>query len=411
MATRRKQVMAVVSTSTGTQIGLWPNIKLRGFTKQINAGPSECVILIDEMFEYTGGDLQLGNEVEVRIADADSTNQTAGSSAVGLSQSGTRTVFRGYISLIENIVEGQKEEILVHLLGYYTFLGTDYLKSAAATTLYSHGSNGLTTASGSQSAADIGLMARTVIDRFRAEVSTKVFYQTAQVPNTSTTATYRFEQATYKDALEKLRSLAPAGTFYYIDETGRFTFGQKASSPTHTFVFGRHFSSVYVERSLEKVRNVLLLWNGEPVSGNEIYKGYTNTPSITKYGRRAAALVDYGIDNSNGADLIGAKFIADFKDPEVRVICTIIDNNVGDGKGYDIETIQPGDTCRFVGFSTGLTDVFYDNMLITAVYYTLEQVEIEVEVAKTRLIDFQERQGKHIADIQSGGQSIPESYT
>ena len=84
---------------------------------------------------------------------------------------------------------------------------------------------------------------------------------------------------------------------------------------------------------------------------------------------------------------------------------------MGDGKGYDIETIQPGDTCRFVGFSTGLTDVLYDNMLITAVHYTLEQVEIEVEVAKTRLVDFQERQGKHIADIQSGGQSIPESYT
>ena len=108
----------------------------------MNAGPSECVILIDEMFEYTGVDLQLGNEVEVRIADADSTSQTAGSSAVGMSQSGTRTVFRGYISLIENNVEGQKEESRCASPWLLYPLGTDYLKSSAATTLYSHSRTG-----------------------------------------------------------------------------------------------------------------------------------------------------------------------------------------------------------------------------------------------------------------------------
>ncbi len=79
--------------------------------------------------------------------------------------------------------------------------------------------------------------------------------------------------------------------------------------------------------------------------------------------------------------------------------------------GTDIEDIHPGDTCRFLGFSSNLSDIFRDNMLITRVSYTLDSVEIEVELNKSGLLDVQARQGRAISDIGNGGLGIPESYT
>jgi hypothetical protein len=160
---------------------------------------------------------------------------------------------------------------------------------------------------------------------------------------------------------------------------------------------------------MEKVRNFLLVWNGENGAA-KVYKHYENDDSITQYGRRSEASNDYGIDDVDAADLIGIKFLAENGQPEVKVNCSIIDNN-GSDKGYDIESIQPGDTCSFYGFANGLAETFRDNMLITKVVYSLDKVDIEVEAIKSGLLDFQDQQGKEINDIGTGGLQIPETYT
>ena len=157
-----------------------------------------------------------------------------------------RIVYKGYISLIERAVSGTSESVTVHLLGYYTRLALDVLKNSAQTTLYSHNTTGLTTTSGSMAAADIGLMVRAVIDRYRAETTDpKIFYVgTTDIPNTGTTATYAFEQKTYREALDKLKDMAPADVYWYVNEAGRLTFKAIPSTPTHTFIFGKHFSAL-----------------------------------------------------------------------------------------------------------------------------------------------------------------------
>ena len=65
------------------------------------------------------------------------------------------------------------------------------------------------------------------------------------------------------------------------------------------------------------------------------------------------ATLSYAEAYTDAADLLGSKFLAESKQPDIKVTCTIIDN--ADGvKGYDIESIQPGETCRFVGYGSGL---------------------------------------------------------
>lgn len=405
MAVYKKTIFGRVSLASGQFAAIWSNIGFDSFTKELNSGLGECVVTLDVNFDYDENDLAVGNDIELWISDCDTTDgvgETDGFNA--------RMVFKGYTSLIERDASGTTESVKVHILGYNTLLAIDILKNGSQTTLYSNTSAGLTVTSGSQGAADIGLMMRAVIDRFRAETSTKIWYRDSvyDVPNTGNTASYTFEQKTYRQALDYLKSLAPANVYWYIDELGKLTFGAKPSTNTHTFVFGKHFSKVHVEHSIETVRNVLMLWDGN--SGGT-YKHYEDATSIALYGRRAQPANDYGIAASGAADAIGAKFLAENKSVNVKVTATIIDNNGQEGAGYDIESIQPGNTCKFVGFSSSLSTVFQDAMLITKVTYFLDRVDIEVQIQKSGLIDFAQIQATQLAAINSGGLGIPVSYT
>ena len=402
MALFVKKVLVNVFTPSGTFIKSLTNFNFDSFTKELNGGPSECVLETAVAFDYSGGELSLYNQVEVRIFDRDTSTLTG--------DAASRIVYRGYISLIERDVDGARESVRIHLLGYYTLLSLDILKNGAQTTLYSYGTSGLTATFGSQNAADIGLMVRAVIDRYRAETtSPKIQYDPSNIPLTSTTAIYTFQQKTYREALDILKSMAPAGIYYYIDEIGNVSFKTKPTTPTHKFIFGRHFTKVHVEHSLEKVRNFLLVWNGKQ-SPDDIYEHYQDDDSLIQYGRRAERANDYGIVDTTSADLLGARFISDNKKPDVRVVCTITDNNETENMGYDIESIQPGDTCSLYGFASGFDDIFQDNMLITAVNYSLNSVEITVEIIKSSLLELQTKQDSAIKDIASGGLAITTTY-
>ena len=403
MSLFKKQIVINVYSASGSFLRSLPNFTFDGFTKELNGGLSECVIQTDMMFDYSGNDLVLGNDIEIRIVDKDTVALAGDAGAV--------IVYRGYISFIEREVDGAKESVKIHLLGYYTLLALDILKNGAQTTLYSYSTDGLTATLGSQDAADIALMVRAVMDRYIAETTLpRLSYDDLDIPVTSTTAIYTFEQKTYREALDILRSMAPVGVFYYINEIGRLSFKTKPTTPTHKFTFGRHFSRVHVEHSLEKVRNFLVVWNGKS-GGSSIYEHYQDDDSIALFGRRAERANDYGISDTSSSDLLGSRFLADNKKPDIKVTCTIIDNNEDDALGYDIESIQPGDTCSFYGFSPGFDDIFQDNMLITSVSYSLNSAEITVEIIKSSLVDLQTKQQGDINDISSGGLAIPTTYS
>lgn len=397
-----KQIYASVSDQSGNFLATWPSFTLDSISKSINGGLGEAVIQLPVPFSYTGAELLKGNDVEIRVADVDTDAALGGP--------GHKLIYKGYISLIERTIDSGVNNVTVHLLGYATRLALDILKNSNQTTLYSYAS-GLTTTIGSFAACDVGLLARSVMDRYIAEtVNPKMGYQTTDVPLTSTTVEYAFEQRTYKDALDQCKQMAPAGTFYYIGEDGMLKFGQKAATPKHMFTFGRHFNKVKLSDSLENLRNFFLLWNGEPTAGI-VYEHVQDAGSIAQYGRMAATDNDYGVNDTGGADAIGAKFISESKDGEITMVATIIDNNGPGGMGYDIESIQPGDTCTVNGFPDTVAQFFRDNMLITDVQYSPSSVQITVEIVKSGLVDLQSQQGKNIGDLQSGGLKIPPTYT
>jgi hypothetical protein len=390
-----KNIAIKVYRPSGEFMKEWKSATFEGFTKEVNSGLGECLITLGEKFDYSGNELSLNNTVEIYVSDEDTTID------------GSVKIYSGYISMIEPSIDGSNEGILVHVLGHYTKLSTDILKDTDQVVLYSDTTDGLTTtATGSE--ADIGLILRAIITRYRAETTNPKLYTTlASIPLISQTALYSISMKTYRDAFDSVCSMLPAGYFWYVDENGLVSIKSKPTTATHKFEFGKHCKSIKIEKSLEKIRNFLLVWNGE-TGAPAVFNHYQDDASITQYGRRAETLVDYGIDDDTSADKIGAKFIAENKDPSVKLVCEIIDNNYDSKNGYNIESIQAGDTCSFYNFNASLSDVLQENMLITKVDYLFDRVIIEVELIKTGLIDWQEKTSLKVEDLAS--YSVPESY-
>jgi len=392
-----KKISIKVFNTGGQMIKEWVNATFDGFSKEINSGLGECLITLGEKIDYQGPELKLGNTVEIFVADEDTVDE------------GFIKIYSGYISLIEPTIDGGTERILVHVLGHYTKLSTDFLKNGSQVVLYSDTTDGLTTTA-SGTSADLGLILRAIITRYRAETTNPKLYFTLQsIPDVSQTALYSISLKTYREAFDSVCSMLPSGYFWYVDEDGKVSIKNTPTTPTHRFQFGKHFKSLKIEKSMEKIRNFVVVWNGEPVTGDEVFKHYEDEASITQYGRRSDKIVDYGIDDDTSADKIGAKFIAENKDPSIKLTCEIIDNNYDAINGYDIESIQAGDTCSFVGFNASLSEILNENMLITKVDYLFDRVIIEVELKKTGLVDWQKQTSLQVEDLAS--YNVPESYS
>jgi hypothetical protein len=388
-----KTISIKVSNNEGEVLKEWTKAKFDGFTKEINSGLGECLITLMEKIDYQGPELNLGNGIDIYIADDDTVNLDP------------RKIYSGYISMIEPRIDGTSENIIVHALGHYTKLSVDYLKNGDQITLYSDSTAGLTvTAPGDE--ADIGLIARAIIERYRTETENpKIYYNQSSIPLAGQTAWYTVALKTYREALDKIISMYSSNYFYYFDENGLLTIKQKATEPTHIFQLGKHFKSIDIQKSMEKIRNNVIVWNGDNPG---VLNNYPDEASIKQYGRRTEYIKDTGIVDDTAADKIGAKFLAENKDEDIKLICEILDGNIDTVNGYDIESVQPGDTCSFIGFNQSLSSILHENMLITKVDYTLEKIVLTIEMRKSGIINWQNKTSKEVNDLSSQG--IPDTY-
>jgi len=381
-------------TQLGSFVGTIPDAEFRGFSKSLTEGLGECSLIVGRKFDDISSVVTEGNHIEIWLSDKES---------VEVEPLHSIRIYQGEIKSITPVVDGNTEQIEVHLVGYGVRLGLDVLKSSTTTSLDTRSSGGLGT--GGAQNVDIGSVVRAIIDRYIAETTgPKIAYTTTTIPTVGTNMQYTFIQKTYQEAIEKCLSVAPFGYYAFLGADGLFNFKTIGSTPTHKFVFGKHFSSFKFTRSIDRLRNVILIFDG-----NTTYKHYEDVESISKYGRRIERLTDPGIKASGTMDSIGAKFLAENKSAEVQFVCEILDNAGSDKEGYDIESIQPGDTCSFFNFSSSIGSLMRENMIITEVEYTPEKAVITVEPIKYGISDISERLKKQIQEEQTS--NIPATYS
>ena len=392
-----KNYFIKVYTSDGKFLKDWSGIANFGqFSKEVNSGLGQCIIDLGVPFDYQGTELAVNNNIEILLSDKDTaTNRYI-------------KIYSGYISLINPYVEGSKEGIQVYLLGHYTKLSTDILKTNEVIIHYTDETDGLTiTPSGTE--ADLGLVIRGIINRYRIETTNPmIFYGPDSIPLLEIQTLYVFRLMTYREAIDKVFSMLGPNYYWYINEDNLMRIRPKDPAPVHIFEFKKHFTAVDVKKSMEKVRNNMIVWNGLPETEDEIFKGYEHEGSIARYGRRTEIIIDNGITDESSADAIGQSMLDNNNEPNISIICEILDNNENDKFGYDIESINPGDTCRFVGFNSTLSEIFKDNMIITKIDYRISSVILTIEPVKSGLIDWQSRINKKVVDFTNA--NVPDEY-
>lgn len=384
-----KSFLARVYNSDGEPIAVWDTAKFSSFDKSINGGLGECVLDLAVTFDYSGPELLEGNNVELFVNGI--------------------VVYSGYISTIVPWATGQREGIKVHLLGYHTKLFSDILKNGSQTTLYTHDTDGLTITGADIAPADTGLIVKAILNRYVAETNNPGII-VGEIKETGEDMEYLFEMMDYRSALDKVLSASPSNYYWYVDENRIFTYKDYSDSPMHNFILGKHFVDITVKRNSEKIRNAMLFWNGEPAgSSDKIFKLYENEASVKQYGRRVEKHFDWAVGDATTADHIAKRFLELAKDVDIEVQCDIINDSSDIIGGYNIESIQPGDTCMFTGFNENLADIFRENMLITNVNYSLDRVRLTIRVRRAGLIDWQNELSRKATENYS--RNAPETYS
>ena len=320
------------------------------FSSTINAGQGQCMIDLSLPMDDFGEGTNIKNMNFVRIYEADDENSPE-----------PRLIYTGFISQYVPYFQGSSEGVRLVCLGLATLLQFGYYKSGSNFTV-------------SASAIDPAQIMKNVLDHFNSVfpgTPNWIDWDGGNVDTVGTNVTYEFVDQKWGDVLKKAFDLAGSGRWWYIGPNGQLYFKAKPGTATHRFTLGYDVVSGEIVKNSEQLINKFQLrWN----TGYSSTTDFTDATSVSTYGPREKIQNDERITISGTADQRGDQEIADNKDPKAQVRMRINAN-------YDIESIKPGDTCSVFNVKQGST-VFPANMLITAVRYTPDGVDLDLENTK-----------------------------
>lgn len=231
---------------------------------------------------------------------------------------------------------------------------------------------------------DPSVMIELLLDQYKANGGT-ITYDDTTIENALSDISYTFNVNSTLEGINKAVELAPSGFYWYIDyATNKLYFKKKTDLPTHTFTLDKDILDARFEKRIEDIINTVYFTGGDTGSGTNFFKKYTQTDSVTKYGRKSLKYTDQRVTTSATADAIANAILGSRSEPELRVTLEILDSNNEQGLGYDIESIQVGDTIAVrnitqqVGLSTwdvGRWDETYWDFSI----YNLSSLNMQVQ--------------------------------
>lgn len=335
------------------------------FTKLINSGVGALTIDLARKFDIynVANDVNLLDEIQIWVQDQDTTG---------------KKIYSGYVSAITSYVSGQNQGVRLSVLGYVTRLGY---------TLDWDGTN-ISIARNSMTPGEI---AKDVIDDYRTTVAEeRINYGTSTVDVSGTNISYTSNAKSCLETLERVREMAGATWYWYVDADNVFYFDSYPTTPTHFFVFGKDVSSLEITKSADDIKNELIFWNGlQPDDPHFLSTRYYNSASITSYWNRFDTMTDGRIIDATTAGEFGDTYINAYKEPNISMKFEVKDGNFG--SGYDIESIEPGHTCKILNLED--SSVVGDNMVITSVQYTPEKAIVYVS-------DLREITGRSLTNLR-----------
>lgn len=317
--------------TSGVLVATWTKevISEPRFRSVINGGPGQLLVELSRPFDDFGeeDDVRLNNRVDCYVVDGDSPNG--------------QLLYSGYISGYQPIIDGVTEKVEVTVLGFVAELERHILRGSL-------GPNGATTVA--YLSADPSNIMKDVIDKYRAQGG-QLRYSSSTILLTNTVVSYTFNTNTIKECFDKIVELCPVGWYFRVDPDGFVYLQPKNILADHSFVLGKHIEKLRTFRRIEDLINrVLFTGAGDPA----LFRVYENTGSQGTYGMYERKVVDQRVSLAATASIISNRLIDSQKDPEIRSTFLIIDNNGPGPRGYDIESIKPGQTLRVKNLKTGV---------------------------------------------------------
>jgi hypothetical protein len=397
-----KKITIKSYTSAGVYIRDISDATFDSFVKVINGGLGQLTLTLARSIDTFNvfSDVSVGNKIEVWISDENTT------------MTGVK-VYSGFVEQQNPKVEGEKDYVEIVCYSMASKLKNDILKIGSHTKLYTKDTVGLSLYDYDWTAAEIQDVVEAIMDNYNiANPLMSIQYDVNGVSTVQLTGNlmkFRFEALTYFEAIDRCREVAPQNWYWIVNSLDQIEFKPISNSADHTFVLSKDVKSLNASNSADGIKNILLLFCKYADSGSSsIYKQYKDDASIALYGRRVEKMINNNFYDEDTMDNVGNSFINENKDLKIRLEIEIIDSSESD-KGYDIESIDPGDTCKIVGLDVDGFD-FGQNMIIKEVEYHLTHVKLIIETEKT--YDMQKYLIKLSEEFKTlQGDAMQDSYT
>ena len=210
-----------------------------------------------------------------------------------------------------------------------------------------------------------------------------------------------FNTTSHLDALQAVMKETNYNWVWYLDTDSSIQLRQIPLRPQFYLFMGRDIEYVTRKKDKSKIRNEMLLWNGDDTS--PIARRYRDSDSINTYGKYTKIVRD-GRLSASGMDNYATKEILNYHEPINSVEVKIFDQTAG-GK-YDISDIKIGSLIKIVNLEN--SDI-PTTLLVTDKNDTLDQAVLysyDVSDYQSRILT-EERNKQSQINWQSG----PSSYT
>lgn len=202
---------------------------------------------------------------------------------------------------------------------------------------------------------DPSVMARELLDLAKQEdESFPINYAEGSIQNTGNIAQYTFRDMQLRNAIDKVREMCPPGWHWFVDASGKFYFRGPQHTMTHRLRLGEEILTYNVEKTVKNIKNVIIVRGrqdadaSEPDGSGSISLTVRDELSVRKLGARYLYLRDSNIKDQITASIFANGRLEENKRPERQGSVMVVDekelNNITTLlKGYNVESIQPGD--------------------------------------------------------------------
>lgn len=363
----KKKYTAKIYSKAGVYKGVIEDVSSPRFTSITNGGLGQMPLTIPKTFDDYDA-ISLLDRVEVWVQDKD----TAGTTGV--------KIYSGYIDTIDAELSSGNQNVNVSVLGYFTRL--TYTLDMTGTTVKMD-----------RLSQDPAVSVKDVIDKYRVTASNpEINYTASSVETAGFPISFSAAMRTCYETIEKFRVMTGANWWWFVDATNTFWFKSKPATPTHKFKLGKDISDIKITKKVGNMVNNFLFWNGLQKDDVNIQAKLFHSPSsVAAYWEKFDRLTDGRVTDGDYADKLGDATVDAMNAPSVELSFVVKDNNYSEN-GYDIESIQPGQTCRIMNIKD--SSVYSGNLLITKTEYSPESIKVYVESSN-------EITGRNLSDIRT----------